>query len=188
MEQFKNLKEQEVTSNLAVIKVIIGLGNPGKQYENNRHSIGFKVLDVLAERYDGVWRSAPSALVADITRNTKKILLVKPQTFMNSSGKALPSLLKQGIKAENILVVHDELEKPFGALMIKQGGSHKGHNGLKSIISVCGLDFWRLRFGIGRPEHKEEVPVYVLQDFSESPALVQETIDRAVDQAVRLVG
>ena len=168
------------------IKAIIGLGNPGAKYAHNRHSIGFCVVDALAERFNGTWESKSQMLAAEITINNHKILLVKPQTFMNSSGKAIPFLQKQGIKAENMIVVHDELEKPFGSITLKHGGSHKGHNGLKSIISVCGLDFWRLRFGIGRPPTKEEVPVYVLENFKEPADQFVTALNTAIDQCIAL--
>jgi PTH1 family peptidyl-tRNA hydrolase len=105
---------------------------------------------------------------------------------MNDSGKVIPSLSKQGIKAENILVVHDELEKPFGDLSIRMGGSAKGHNGLRSIIGVCGMDFPRLRFGIGRPAQREEVPDYVLSNFSENQAELEQRIEQAVQMIEEL--
>ena len=116
------------------IKVIIGLGNPGTKYQRTRHNIGFLILDALAEKYNASWHTKDNREVAEIEINGKKIILIKPQTFMNSSGKIIPSLLKQGVKPENILVVHDELEKPFGKVELKIGGSHRGHNGLRSII------------------------------------------------------
>ncbi len=163
------------------IKIIIGLGNPGKQYQYNRHNIGFLVLDKLSDRHNGSWQKKGDRETAEIEINGEKIILVKPQTFMNTSGKVVPSLLKQGLKAENLLVVHDELEKPFGKVELKTGGSHKGHNGLRSIIEVCGADFMRVRFGIGRPERKEDVGEYVLSNFSEKPADLENLIDTAVE-------
>lgn len=163
----------------ADIKVVIGLGNPGIAYRLQRHNIGFRVIDRLADKYQGKWQLKSLYEQAVITIHDKKIILIKPQTFMNNSGKVIPFLQKQGIAAENILVVHDELEKPFGSLTFKQGGSHKGHNGLKSVISFCGSDFWRLRFGIGRPENKEDVPQYVLSNFHE----LSQEIDKLIDQA-----
>lgn len=98
---------------------------------------------------------------------------------MNDSGRVIPALLKQGIKAENILVVHDELEIPFGSVKLKLGGSHRGHNGLRSIIGVCGENFRRIRCGIGRPANKEDVPDYVLKPFSESEQQVEQMIAAA---------
>jgi|ERR1700733_5181723 len=165
------------------IKAIIGLGNPGPQYYYTRHNIGFRVLDALAVAHHLSWQKKDNAEVATLSLNNEKILLIKPQTFMNTSGKVIPALLKQGIKAENILVVHDELEQPFGALKLRMGGSARGHNGLKSIIAACGDQFARLRFGIARPERKEDVPEYVLQKFKENPI----DIDQLIDQAVALI-
>lgn len=169
------------------IKVIIGLGNPGRQYQRTRHNIGFLVLDSLADSQSASWQAKGDKEVAEITLGTEKIILVKPQTFMNSSGRVIPSLLKQGLKAENLLVVHDELEKAFGIVDIKNGGSHRGHNGLRSIIEFCGADFARLRCGIGRPDRKEDVADYVLSNFSEKADDVQLMIEKAVSMIVQLV-
>ncbi|MFA6066493.1 MAG: aminoacyl-tRNA hydrolase [Candidatus Babeliaceae bacterium] len=148
-----------------MIKIIIGLGNPGQKYSYTRHNIGFLVVDQLVDMHNGSWKSKNDAEIAEITINNKPILVIKPQTFMNNSGAIMPSLQKKGIKPEEILVVHDELELPFGKVAIKQGGSAKGHNGLKSIISYIGDAFSRLRCGIGRPEQREDVADYVLNNF-----------------------
>lgn len=163
------------------IKAIIGLGNPGKKFEATRHNIGFRVVDAFAERYHANWQTKTDMHYAEIAVEGKKIILIKPQTFMNSSGKVIPFLIRQGIKPENILVVHDELEQPFGVIKTRIGGSARGHNGLKSIIAACGDQFERVRFGIGRPEHKEDVPEYVLQNFKESSQDLQKCIDDAVE-------
>ena len=162
------------------IAVIIGLGNSGQRYYYTRHSIGFRVVDELAKKYGGVWESKKEMEIAKIVIHKKKIMLVKPETFMNDSGKVIPFLHKQGVKPENILVVHDELEKPFSTFAFKVGGSHRGHNGLRSIIAVCGPDFTRLRFGIGRPESRDEVGNYVLQDFTQDSKAVEQGIGQAV--------
>lgn len=164
------------------IKIIIGLGNPGTKYHHNRHNIGFLVLDALAQNYHATWNKKTDRQTAEIDIDGKKIALIKPQTFMNSSGNVIPSLLKQGLKAENVLVVHDELEKPFGKIELKSGGSHRGHNGLRSIMGMCGADFMRLRFGIGRPENKEDVPDYVLSNFSQ-----HENVEELVNEAVQAI-
>lgn len=169
------------------IKVIIGLGNPGRQYQRNRHNIGFLVLDALVDSQGATWQTKGEKEVAEIALGAEKVVLVKPQTFMNSSGRVIPSLLKQGLKAENLLVVHDELEKAFGIVDVKNGGSHRGHNGLRSIIEFCGADFARLRCGIGRPEHKEDVPGYVLSNFSEKAEDVELMIEKAVSMIKQLV-
>jgi peptidyl-tRNA hydrolase, PTH1 family len=162
------------------IKAIIGLGNPGPNYYYTRHSIGFRILDELAKEYGLSWQSKENQEIATLIKDGKKIIFIKPQTFMNSSGKVIPGLLKQGIKAENILVVHDELEQPFGNVRIKVGGSAHGHNGLKSIIAACGDQFARLQFGIGRPTFKEDVPKYVLEKFKENPEDLEHLIQKAV--------
>lgn len=162
------------------IKAIIGLGNPGPHYYHTRHNIGFRVLDALAEKHHLSWQNKESMEIARWDLDGKTILLIKPQTFMNTSGKVIPALLKQGIKPENMLVVHDELEQPFGNLKIRIGGSARGHNGLKSIIAACGDQFARLRFGIGRPTFKEDVPNYVLEKFKESPEDLEQLMHKAV--------
>ena len=136
---------------LSIPKVIIGLGNPGPQFVFNRHNIGFLIVDALAAAHGGVWRSKDSMELAQVTINGSKVLLVKPQTYMNQSGAIVPYLRKQGFGPEDALVIHDELEMPFGKLAIRLGGSARGHNGLKSLINQWGEQFGRLRFGIGRP-------------------------------------
>ncbi|MCA9770597.1 aminoacyl-tRNA hydrolase [Candidatus Dependentiae bacterium] len=172
--------------NTLAIKAIIGLGNPGLKFEHNRHNIGFLVVDALSEKYGGTWQHREHMEYANILINNKKIILIKPQTFMNTSGKVIPWLIKQGVNVKNILVVHDELEKKFGNISIRFSGSSRGHNGLRSIMSVCGPDFARLRFGIGRPERKENVGEYVLQNFTEPLDEVQRLIDQAVDKIILL--
>ncbi len=162
------------------IKAIIGLGNPGPRFLLTRHNIGFRVVETLVEEIGGNWRIKPEMEFLEIQINGKPVIVVKPQTFMNLSGKVWPYLQKRGITAEELLVVHDELEKPFGSVTFKQGGSAKGHNGLKSIIAHCGQDFWRLRCGIGRPEDKSLVPDYVLERFKETPEQVNQMIAEAV--------
>lgn len=172
---------------MAPIKIIIGLGNPGRQFHYTRHNIGFLVLDELANKYGGQWSSRENKEVAEIVIDGHKLLLVKPQTFMNNSGKVLPALLKQGLNAKNIVVVHDELEKPFGVVDVKHGGSHRGHNGLRSLMEFCGQDFMRIRCGIGRPVHKEDVADYVLTVFSEPQDAVEAMINKAIVTIEQLI-
>ena len=163
-------QNQERKFNLADIKVIIGLGNPGSKYRMTRHNIGFLIIDALVD-YCGVIMNKSDLMEhgqAVLSNSEQKIILIKPQTFMNGSGKVLPSLLKKGIKVDQILVIHDELEKKFGVLQLKCGGSIRGHNGLRSIADFIGLDFWRLRFGVDRPQSHEKTDVgsYVLNSYS----------------------
>lgn len=167
------------------IKVIIGLGNPGAQYARHRHSIGFRVLDLLASRSSAEWRKADKILYTTIRHNDHDLMLIKPQTFMNDSGKAMPALQKKGIKPEQVLVVHDELEKKFGLLTTTLSGSSKGHNGLKSIMGQIGAEFWRLKFGIGRPGDREDVPNYVLSNF---PPDEEAEIPQLLDACCALLG
>lgn len=162
------------------IKAIVGLGNPGPTYTYTRHNIGFRVLDMIAEEYGSAWQKKENYESCNATINDKKILLIKPMTFMNDSGKILAHLTKQGIKQENILVIHDELELPFGDLKFKFDGSAKGHNGLKSMIALGGSGFLRLRFGIDRPTNRDDVPDYVLSKFKEESDLIDEKINDSV--------
>lgn len=161
------------------IKAIIGLGNPGHQYEKTRHNIGFRVVDRLVEKYGGTWHVVDQSVVSTISVHERNILVVKPLTFMNASGKVLPLIKKHGASIEELLVVHDELDFPFGKIGFKCGGSARGHNGLKSIIALGGDAFCRVRCGIGRPANAQDVPDYVLARFSESETEVAEMIEEA---------
>lgn len=151
------------------ILAIIGLGNPGPRFDNTRHNIGFAVLDALAQQEHTTWSQKDLFAYATYLYNNQKILLIKPLTFMNLSGKVMPFLHKQGIKQHNVLVVHDDIDIPFGQIKLKFDGSARGHNGLKSIIDHGGANFYRLRIGVDRPAHKAQVPDYVLQKFSQPP-------------------
>lgn len=153
------------------IKAIIGLGNPGNQYYYTRHSIGFRIVDALAQIHHLAWHAQENFDVAEletegVTSTARTIYFLKPRTFMNSSGLVVPWLKKKGIKPSEIVVVHDELEKSFGTMSLKIGGSPRGHNGLRSLIKEMGEEFWRLRFGVGRPPPNADVAQYVLSNFS----------------------
>jgi PTH1 family peptidyl-tRNA hydrolase len=164
------------------IKAIVGLGNPGHRFESTRHNVGFLVLDSLAQKYDVEWKKNDLMEYAEISNSDDEtVLLIKPQTFMNESGKVMPALMKKGIGPEHVLVVHDELDFPFGKIGIKEGGSARGHNGLRSIIEYVGEDFARIRCGIGRPDDQEDVPQYVLGQFDQSDEQVSELVESAID-------
>ena len=167
-----------------MIKLIVGLGNPTEKYKNTRHNVGFWMINNLSSlnkinmSYDENFVGIIGLTNSFNEENT--VILLKPQTFMNDSGLSIKLLAdKFNIKPEEILVVHDELELPFGKMKFKHGGSSKGHNGLKSIIQYCGADFYRLAIGIGRPATREDVPNFVLEDFEDSAA-AQEVIQQAV--------
>ena len=150
--------------------LIVGLGNPGKEYELTRHNIGFMVLDNLAEKAGiEISKSAHKGILGkgDYLGNT--VYLFKPLTFMNKSGEALKEVKNfYKIPANQIIVVHDELDLPLGDIRSKFGGGTAGHNGLKSIIENTGdKDFHRIRIGIGKPEYKSQVVDHVLSTFSE---------------------
>lgn len=167
------------------IKAIIGLGNPGAQYYHTRHSIGFRVTDRFVEKYGGNWSEKDQMrYVAVKLEDGKSVHVIQPLTFMNNSGQVIPYLSKKGVAADELLVIHDELEKPFGRIDIRWNGGARGHNGLRSILGVIGKDFWRLQFGIGRPEKKEDVGNYVLAHFSKQEEL---ELTGLIDKAVLLI-
>lgn len=170
------------------IKAIIGLGNPGHRFTYTRHNIGFRVIDVFAEQQSAAFKEQNNMEIAQINYNNQALILIKPQTFMNSSGAVIPFLTKKGITAENILVIHDELELSFGKVTLKKGGSHKGHNGLKSIIAALGTpEFWRLRVGISRPDSREDVPDYVLEKFREPASEIESIITKAAIELEKIL-
>ncbi len=161
--------------------LIAGLGNPGARYEGTRHNIGFDVLDFVGR--DCEWQNSRKlhAQTAVLANLDQKVLLAKPQTFMNESGRSIAALCqKYKIRPQNILVVHDELDIPLGKMKIKCGGGDGGHNGLRSITAAIGRDYNRLRVGIGRPYGTIAVVDFVLSVFEkEKQPLVAETISKA---------
>lgn len=174
--------------NSQTIRAVVGLGNPGSKYYKTRHSIGFRIVDELVNQRFGNWQDGPKQELAQVRfqgemydNSSPLVYIIKPQTFMNSSGQVMPFLQKKGIKAEEILVIHDELEKPFKHISLHKGGGAKGHNGLRSIIEMIGKEFWRLRFGVGRPAERDEVGDFVLTPFSreeesEMPFLIEQAV------------
>lgn len=176
---------------MAQIIAVIGLGNPGPKFTHTRHNIGFRVLDALAKEHNAQFYQKQNSEVAEISVNHQLVLLVKPLTFMNKSGEIYPGLRVKNIKPENILVVHDELEKAFSQLILRKTGSHKGHNGLRSLIEHMGTkDFYRLGFGIGRPisREKEDVGSYVLGRFTpQEEAKLPEGIHNAVNKIIEII-
>jgi peptidyl-tRNA hydrolase, PTH1 family len=179
-------QEQQQT---VCIKAIIGLGNPGHEFEKTRHNIGFCVVDHLVEKHHAAnaLRVQDQFVVGKISVGDRQIVVVKPLTYMNASGKAIPFLKRQGIQPNEVLVVHDELELPFGKIATRFGGSARGHNGLKSLISQAGSDFWRVRCGVGRPPQGEEVSDYVLSTFREPKEQVAALIEQAGDAVEKML-
>lgn len=166
------------------MKMIVGLGNPGKKYENTKHNVGFMVVDHLAKEHGAVFkRNTFEAEVADYFIDGEKILLVKPMTFMNESGRAVGPLMTYfGVYLEELVVIADDLDMELGKLRLRQKGSAGGHNGLKSIISHIGTqEFNRIKIGIGRPNGKTVVN-HVLSTFSkEETATISDSVVRATE-------
>lgn len=155
-----------------MLKLIVGLGNPGQKYQNNRHNAGFLFVDYLLENTATKWLKEPKfyGLVASTSQGANKIMLLKPQTFMNKSGLAVAALARfYKIKAAEILIIHDELDFAIGTVKLKIGGGHAGHNGLRDITASLGDNgFCRARLGIGRPPVGKPVIDYVLTDFAKA--------------------
>ncbi len=164
--------------------LIVGLGNPGREYEKTRHNIGFRCVDAIAAAHGLTFsRRQSKALVADGVIAGQKVLLARPQTFMNLSGEAVQGLVTfYKIPLSNLLVISDDMDIPVGVLRIREKGGAGGQKGLKSIAAHLGTqEFARLRFGIGRPPGRMDPAAYVLQDFDKSEAiLLIETLDRVV--------
>lgn len=170
---------------MAEMRLIVGLGNPGAKYERTRHNVGWRVIDVLAARYDlGAGRSERRAQTWDGFVRGERVKLAKPLTYMNRSGECLRALMDYyGIPRDRLLVVHDDLDTPFGALRLRKAGGHGGQRGLRSIIQHLGdKEFARLRFGIGRPPGKMQPVDYVLRPFKGDDAIqAAELAARAAD-------
>ncbi len=171
--------------------LIVGLGNPGPEYDGTRHNVGFAVVDLLAERNSASWRSTRQrALVADVRMQVGddpvRVLLAKPQTFMNASGESVKALAREyDIDLSRVCVVHDELDLDLGVLRIKQGGGSAGHKGIGSIAAVCGsTNFVRVRFGIGRPPGRMPGADWVLKAFRRDEA---DEVAVAVHEAADMV-
>jgi PTH1 family peptidyl-tRNA hydrolase len=170
--------------------LVVGLGNPGPEYAKNRHNAGFMVADLIAERTRarfGRHRKAVAEVAEGrlgVGESAPRLVLAKPMTYMNLSGGPVAALSQfYKIPVERIIAVHDELDIPFGSLKLKVGGGEGGHNGLRSMVkSLGGKDFYRARFGIGRPPGRQDPADYVLRDFSPTERKELDfLIDRAAD-------
>jgi peptidyl-tRNA hydrolase, PTH1 family len=167
--------------------LVVGLGNPGREYASHRHNVGFMVVDALARRAKAdSFRDKFSGELARASLGDEDAVLLKPQTYMNLSGDAVqPCAAFYKIAPENVLVVHDELDLPYGTLRLKRGGGHGGHNGLRSIMQRLGADFCRMRFGIGRPPPSyQDSAGFVLSAFNTEE---RESLDKYVEVAAKSV-
>ena len=172
------------------MKLFVGLGNPGKKYTNNRHNIGFMALNQIASDHSfSPWKNKFQGQITDGKLGDEKVILLKPETFMNLSGQSVSETIKfYKIKIEDIIVFHDELDLAPAKLRVKISGGHAGHNGLRSIHQHIGADYHRVRMGIGHPGHKDRVANYVLSDFAKNDQnWLQELLFGISDGAIYLV-
>lgn len=169
------------------MKLLVGLGNPGKKYTRNRHNIGFMVIDEIARVHSfAPWRSRFKGEVAEGLIDGHKCLLLKPHTFMNLSGEAVQAALSfYKLPLEDIIVFHDEIDLAPAKIRVKSGGGNAGHNGLKSISQHLGNEYVRVRLGVGRPVEKADVANYVLRDFAKAEAT---WLNEVISSTARHVG
>lgn len=170
------------------IRLITGLGNPGEKYERTRHNAGYWWVDAIAERKRAAWKRETkfSGWTTRVEEGGREFFLLKPATYMNESGRSVSALMRFfKIEPAELLVVHDELDLPPGAVKLKRGGGTGGHNGLEDIVDALGTkDFWRLRVGIGHPGHKDLVADYVLDRARRAE---QDAIDPPFERSLELL-
>ena len=171
--------------------LVAGLGNPGKEYSSSRHNVGFIVVDEIAKRLGiSLKKKGFRSLYAEVLLEEKKLLLLKPQTYMNLSGDAVSDAVEFfKIPPKDIIVVYDEIDLPLGSIRIKTGGGSAGHKGVLSIINCLGeSDFVRVRVGIGKPIQKSEIIGHVLSGFErEEQKIMEDTVSRAADAILEII-
>ncbi len=170
--------------------LLVGLGNPGPKHAQNRHNIGFLAVDEIVRRHGfGPWRARFQGLVSEGRMGTEKILVLKPETYMNESGRAVGEALRFfKLEPDEVFVFYDEIDLAPAKLRVKLGGGTAGHNGLRSLNAHIGPDFWRIRMGVGHPGRKELVHRHVLSDFSKAewPAM-EKLIDAVAAELPKLL-
>lgn len=172
------------------MRLLVGLGNPGQRYAGNRHNIGFMIVDAIARRQSfSPWRRRFHGLAAEGSLTGERVLLLKPETFMNDSGRAVAEAMKfYKVEPRDIIVFHDEIDLTPGKVRVKLGGGTAGHNGLRSIAAHIGNDFRRVRIGVGHPGLRDLVEYYVLQDFPKAErGWVEALCDAAAENAALVV-
>lgn len=164
------------------MKLFVGLGNPGAKYERNRHNIGFMALDRIAGDHGfSPWKSKFQGQLSEGKLGLEKVILLKPQTFMNNSGQSVGETMRfYKLTTDDVVVLHDELDLAPGKCRVKKGGGHAGHNGLRSIHAHIGADYGRVRLGIGHPGHKDAVSGYVLRDFPKADEIWLDDLMRGI--------
>jgi peptidyl-tRNA hydrolase, PTH1 family len=183
MHFLKRVKPSETEASSETAALIVGLGNPGREYARNRHNVGFMTADQWAAAHTLAFNKIQHhAIIAQGRSSNRRIIIAKPQTFMNDSGRAVGALLRfYKIPIEHLLVIFDDLDLPFGVIRLRADGGAGGHNGMRSIIQhLGGNQFARLRVGIGRPPGRMDPAAFVLQDFSrDETAELDALLDRA---------
>jgi PTH1 family peptidyl-tRNA hydrolase len=173
-----------------VSQVVVGLGNPGPEYQDTRHNVGQRVVEVLAGRLRGAWGREGDTVFADVRWRGDTVHLVKPQAFMNLSGPAVRRALAR-LRAEplDLVLVYDDIDLPLGTIRVRMKGGHGGHNGVRSVIETLGTDeIRRVKVGIGRPDHKGDVPDHVLTGFDpEESEIVTKAVETAADRVLELL-
>ncbi|QMU58035.1 MAG: aminoacyl-tRNA hydrolase [Boseongicola sp.] len=173
------------------MKLFVGLGNPGGKYANNRHNVGFMAVDSIASDHGfGPWRGKFQGQVSEGRMGSDKVVLLKPETFMNLSGQSVGEAMRfYKLDAADVIVFHDEIDLAPAKLKVKFGGGHAGHNGLRSLHQHIGDAYGRVRIGVGHPGHKDAVPHYVLKDFSKADQdWLDDTLRGIADGAPHLAG
>ena len=169
--------------------LFVGLGNPTPDSQNNRHNVGFKIIDSINKEF-GLSKQKPKfkGLLTTGNIGNKKVYAIKPLTFMNNSGICIRELIEYfKIDAENVVVFHDDLDVEFGKIKTKFGGSSAGHNGIASIDKFIGKEYSRVRIGIGKPKNKVEVADYVLQNFDEEETLGIEKVSKNITDSISIL-
>lgn len=154
------------------MRLFVGLGNPGQKYAKNRHNIGWMAVDRIAEDHGfAPWRSKFQGQLSEGKLGREKVILLKPETFMNLSGQSVGEAMRfYKLTPADVTVFHDEIDLAPAKLRVKQGGGHAGHNGLRSVHQHIGAEYQRIRMGVGHPGHKDRVPSFVLSDFAKADA------------------
>lgn len=177
-------RAKQPKSKFVAQRLIVGLGNPGPQYERTRHNAGFLVIDELAHRHSGAFQKDKHALRAEVHLG-RPVILLKPTTFMNLSGQAVQAeLTKKRLKKEQIIIVHDDLDLPLGKIRFKHGGSSGGQRGITDISRAIGPDYDRLKIGIGRPPERWTVQNWVLSRFQINESGIVENVVKAAADAL----
>ena len=172
-------------------RVVVGLGNPGPEYQDTRHNVGQRVLDVLAKTVRGSWRRDGATIVARGRWRGEEVRLVKPQAFMNESGPVVAKALRRAEAGPaDLILVYDDIDLPLGTVRLRMKGSHGGHNGVRSVIDALGTEeIKRVKVGIGRPDHKGDVPDHVLTSFErDEMSVVEAAVAEAAEKVLALLG